>query len=299
MALIVDHGDAPHDPRAARSVVPSSAGTTSAQTRQEVSEMTWSRTTDGSAGDADYGRIGDRYADYRRPDPRIADAIVDALGAAHRVVNVGAAAGSYEPTDRDVTAVEPSASMRAQRPAHLPPAVDGVAEHLPFDDDAFDAAMTTFSIHQWPGLAAGLREMRRVTTGPVVILTCDPHLLDRFWLTDYAPEVISTEARRYPTMDTLREHLGGHTTVHTVPIPLDCCDGFNEAYYGRPEMLLDPAARRACSAWSFISPQQTALHTTTLRTAIDDGSWDSRHGHLRTQPTFDGSLVLVVNTPAG
>lgn len=259
--------------------------------------MSGSRTTDGSAGDADYGRIGDRYADYRRPDPRIAEAIVDALGTARRVVNVGAGAGSYEPTDRDVTAVEPSASMRAQRPAHLPPAVDGVSEHLPFEDGAFDAAMATFSIHQWPDPAAGLREMRRVATGPVVILTCDPHLLDRFWLADYAPEIISTEARRYPTMDLVREHLGGETTVHPVPVPLDCWDGFNEAYYGRPEMLLDPAARRSCSAWSFISPQQTAAYTTTLRTILDDGSWDRRHGHLRTQPTFEGSLVLVVDTP--
>src|SRR5690606_25405256 len=131
------------------------------------------RTTDGSAGDADYATIGAGYTDYRRPDPRIADAILAALGDARTVLNVGAGAGSYEPTTLDVTAVEPSASMRAQRPAHLPAAIDATAENLPFADDTFDASMTTFSVHQWTDLRAGLREMRRVTRGPVVILTCE------------------------------------------------------------------------------------------------------------------------------
>ncbi len=137
------------------------------------------RMADGSAGDANYATIGEAYTQYRRPDPRIGAAIAEALGAAGTVLNVGAGAGSYEPADRDVTPVEPSASMRAKRPAGLPAAVDATAEHLPFDDNAFDAAMTTFSVHQWGDLRAGLQELRRVTRGPVVILTCDPDLVRR------------------------------------------------------------------------------------------------------------------------
>ena len=78
------------------------------------------------------------------------------------MLNVGAGAGSYEPTDRAGVAVEPSAAMRAQRPAHLAPAVDATAEHLPFADDSFDAAMAMVTIHQWSDTDAGLREMRRV-----------------------------------------------------------------------------------------------------------------------------------------
>ena len=131
------------------------------------------RTLDGSAGDADYGVIGRTYGDYRQPDSRIAQPVWDALGDACTVLNVGAGAGNYEPIDRDVTAIEPSASMRAQRPAALGAAIDAVAESLPFPDDTFDAAMTTFSVHQWGDLNAGLLEIRRVTRGPVVILTCD------------------------------------------------------------------------------------------------------------------------------
>jgi SAM-dependent methyltransferase len=251
------------------------------------------RSVDGSAGDADYAEIGTSYSRYRQPDPRIAAQISRALGAAQTVLNVGAGAGSYEPADRLVTAVEPSASMRGQRPAGLAEAVDATAENLPFADNSFDAAMTTFSVHQWSDLRAGLREMRRVTRGPVVILTGDPGLLRRFWLNDYAPEVIGTEARRYPSAEALAGALGGAVRTASVAIPLDCTDGFNEAYYGRPEALLDPAARLSCSAWSFVGEAVQDRFTRDLSRDLADGTWDRKYGHLRTQPAFDGSLILV------
>jgi SAM-dependent methyltransferase len=256
-----------------------------------------SRTDDGSAGDADYGRIGGSYTDFRRPDPRLAARIEAALGSARTVLNVGAGTGSYEPLDRDVTPVEPSASMRAQRADHLAVAIDATAEDLPFPDNSFDAALSTFSVHQWSDLGAGLREVRRVTRGPVVLLTCDPDLLPRFWLHAYAPEVIAVEAQRYPPLPSLAEGLGGMTHHTLVPIPLDCVDGFNEAYYGRPEALLDPSARLACSAWSFVEPAGHHRFVDHLQRELGDGTWDRRFGHLRTQPTFEGSLVLVVSVP--
>jgi len=255
------------------------------------------RANDGSAGDADYGVIGTSYARYRQPDPRIAARISQALGAARTVLNVGAGAGSYEPADRQVTPVEPSASMRAQRPAGLATAIDAVAEDLPFPDDAFDAAMTTFSVHQWGDLRAGLREVRRVTRGPVVIMTGDPQRLRRFWLTEYVPEVIDTEARRYPAIEELADGLGGPVATSVVPVPLDCTDGFNEAYYGRPEGLLDPAARQSCSAWSFVGADVHDRFTRDLARDLTDGTWDNQYGHLRTQPAFDGSLILVISQP--
>jgi SAM-dependent methyltransferase len=251
------------------------------------------RSGDGSAGDADYGAIGAAYARYRRPDPRIAAWVSQALGAAQTVLNVGAGAGSYEPADRQVTPVEPSASMRAQRPPGLAPAVDAPAEDLPFADSSFDAAMTTFSVHQWGDLRAGLREVRRVTRGPVVILTCDPGRLHRFWLAGYAPEVLDTEALRYPSVAALADGLGGPVTSTVVPVPLDCTDGFNEAYYGRPEALLDPAARLSCSAWSFVGDAVHDRFTAELSRDLANGYWDDRHGHLRTLPAFDGALILV------
>lgn len=255
------------------------------------------RRADGSAGDADYGHIGTDYTKYRQPDPAIAALIAEALDGAQSVVNLGAGAGSYEPTDRSVTPVEPSATMRGQRPAHLPDAVDAYAEHLPFPDKAFDAALATFTVHQWSDLVAGLAEARRVTRGPIAVLSCDPTELDKFWLNDYAPEVLGTEARRYPAIDQLTRLLGARSTVTSVPIPLNCSDGFGEAYYGRPEALLDPGARKANSAWSFVAADVHDRFETTLGADLASGAWDAKYGHLRRQPTFDGSLKLIVGHP--
>jgi SAM-dependent methyltransferase len=252
---------------------------------------------DGSAGDADYGAIGRGYGGFRQPEPRIAALIHAALGDARHILNLGAGAGSYEPTDREVAAVEPSATMRAQRPAGLVPAIDATAENLPFPDQHFDAAMATFTIHQWTDLARGLSEMRRVTRGPAVVLTCDPALVEAFWLADYAPLVLATEARRYPPLDRVGEALGAPFEIRSVPIPFDCRDGFNEAYYGRPERLLDPAARTACSAWSFVDAETAARYVAHLQADLASGAWDRAHGHLRSQPTYDGSPRLVVSTP--
>jgi len=126
----------------------------------------------------------------------------------------------------------------------------------------------------------------------VVILTCDPRSLDRFWLNDYAPEVIATEARRYPPVETILSGLGGGT-VRPVGIPLNCRDGFGEAYYGRPEMLLDRGARLANSAWSFVGTTVQRRFERELSRDLQDGSWDRRYGNLRTLQYFDGSLVLI------
>lgn len=249
------------------------------------------------AGDFDYETHGSGYAVQRRTDPRIAALVHSALGDARTVINVGAGAGSYEPADLDVTAVEPSASMRAQRPAHLATAIDATAENLPFPDDAFDAAMATVTVHQWSDGDRGLRELRRVSRGPVVILTFDGDALDVLWLADYAPELIAAERRRYPGIEHIRRVLGGVSTVMPVPIPIDCVDGFTEAYYARPERILDPAVRRSQSAWGFVDQAATDRAVERLRADLAGGGWDRRYGHLRRQPEFVGSLRLITALP--
>lgn len=251
------------------------------------------RSGDGSAGDRDYGVIGGGYARYRRPDPRIAARIRAALGDARRVLNVGAGAGSYEPADVEVVAVEPSATMRAQRPADAAPCLDAVAEALPFADASFDAAMATVTLHQWPDARAGLAELRRVSRGPIVLLTFDPARMADFWLCEYAPHLGDAEAARYPSVEELTGWLGPGSVGELVPIPLTCTDGFAEAYYGRPEMFLDADARRAQSAWGVADDATNSAAIARLADDLASGAWDRRHGALRTQAEYEGSLVLV------
>lgn len=249
------------------------------------------------AGDFDYEKHGAGYAVQRRADPRIAAQIHAALGSARTVLNVGAGSGNYEPLDRHVVAVEPSAMMRVQRPRHLAPAIDARAEQLPFDDRAFDAAMAMITIHQWSDVARGLRELRRVTRGPVVIMAFDGEALHRFWLNDYAPEVIEAERRRCPLFSTVGALLGGTIAVQPVSIHIDCTDGFTEAFYARPERFLDPAVRRAQSSWGFVDPSAQERAVEKLRADLESGAWDRRFGDLRTLPVFEGSLRLIVGMP--
>ncbi|HEX5923348.1 MAG TPA: class I SAM-dependent methyltransferase [Baekduia sp.] len=246
------------------------------------------------AGDFDYEAHGAGYTDRRQPDPRIAALVRAALGDARTVINVGAGAGSYEPLDRYVVAVEPSAAMRAQRPLHLAPALDATAERLPFDDDSFDAAMAMITIHQWSDVDAGLRELRRVSRGPVAILTFDAEALLDFWLNEYAPEVTVTERARFPAVDHVASVLGGEVEIIHVPVPIDCTDGFGEAYYARPEAFLDADVRAAQSGWVLTDPDAVARGVAKLADDLASGRWEQRHGHLRRQSERVGAVRLVV-----
>ena len=251
------------------------------------------------AGDVDYARYGAGYAGRRQADPRIARLILTALGPARTVLNVGAGAGSYEPPECRVVAVEPSTAMVAQRPAGSPPVIRALAGALPLADRAVDASMATVTIHQWPDPLAGLAELTRVSAGPVVVLTFDPDALETLWLAGYCPDLYAAEARRYPPISSVVGSLGTGTTVRPVPVPFDCVDGFTEAYYGRPEAFLDPDVRRSQSAWSFVAPESEARAVEALADDLVSGRWDQRFGHLRHQASFVGSLRLVVGPGGG
>ncbi len=251
------------------------------------------------AGDFDYEHHGAGYALLRRPDPRIAARVHAALGASGTVLNVGAGAGSYEPADRYVLAVEPSAAMRAQRPVGAAPAVDAAAEHLPFDDDSFDAAMATLTVHQWGDVVQGLREMRRVSRGPVVVLTLDAPALQQFWLADYIPEVVAVEQARFPTIDQVTGALAGGTAevrVDVVPVPRDCIDGFGEAFYARPEAFLRPEVRAATSGLVLTDPGAVQRGLERLENDLASGAWDRAYGHVREQAERNGALRLITAT---
>lgn len=252
-----------------------------------------------TAGDFDYDAHGSGYARQRRTDPRIAALVHQALGSVRTVLNVGAGAGSYEPEDRHVIAIEPSSAMRAQRPKHLVPAIHGVAENLPLDDQSVDASMALVTVHQWPDLQKGLAELRRVTRSNIVILTFDGDALDRFWLADYAPELMAAERRRYPAIELLCKTLGGKTSVQTVPIPIDCMDGFTEAFYALPERFLDAAVRRSQSAWGFVEEKVVERFVTKLGKDLQTGEWDEHYGQWRKLPFFEGSLRLIISHSEG
>lgn len=238
---------------------------------------------------AHYDRIGLNYAALRKPDPRIADPIEQALGGAGRVLNVGAGAGSYEPVGRSLIAVEPSLAMIAQRPPGSAPVVCARAEALPFATDAFEAAMAALTVHHWTDQAAGLRELRRISQGPVVIFTFDPAARG-FWLNDYLPELIALDEAQMPPLDLYADALGP-VEITPVPIPHDCTDGFLCAYWRRPEAYLDERVRRAISSFWALGDVSDALGR--LRDDLDTGRWMQRYGALMDQQAADFGYRLV------
>lgn len=243
---------------------------------------------------AAYDRIGEGYGEVRRPDPRIAARIEQALGDARSVLNVGAGTGSYEPADRRVTAVEPSELMISQRPQRAAPVVKASAEALPFDDDSFDAAMAIITVHHWTDLGAGLAEMVRVARWRVVILTFDPAPLAELWLVrDYFPRTLEIHGDAMPPIEEFAKMLPG-TSVEPVPIPRLCADGFFCALWDRPEMHLDPVVRRASSVWHLMPTEETERGLSALRADLESGRWDERHGHLRSGPELEVGLRLIV-----
>ncbi len=241
-----------------------------------------------------YDVIGGAYPATRRTEPRIAARIWDALGDAQTVLNVGAGTGSYEPPGRDVTAVEPSAVMRAQRPAGAAPCVAAVAENLPFADQSFDAAMAFSTVHHWRDSIAGLREMRRVARRVVVFThdDTDAGWLSQFWLSrDYLPEVAGLVAGR-PSLDAQAGAIGAR--IEPVPIPWDCADGFFEAYWRRPGAYLEEHVRRAVSVWTRVGPEAEQRAVRSLREDLASGWWAERNRDLLTLDAAELGLRLLV-----
>jgi SAM-dependent methyltransferase len=246
-----------------------------------------------------YDRIGAGYARTRREDPRFAARLHAEFGDARTVVNVGAGTGSYEPRDRHVIAIEPSDMMAAQRPVDLAPAIRADAAHLPLRDGSVDAAMAILTIHHWDrDQERGVRELRRVARGPVVILTYDASVCGGMWLmADYLPEVAELDRRIFPSLERLAEWLGGDVRVEPLPIPRDTPDWMLGSFWAHPERVLDPQARAATSGFARMEPAVVDRVVAAVKRDLDSGAWDARHGHLRQLEALDVGLRLVVGQP--
>jgi SAM-dependent methyltransferase len=237
-----------------------------------------------------YDTIGVNYSELRKPDHRIGKFIEKALGNASTVLNVGAGAGSYEPANRQVTALEPSLELIRQRSDCAATIIQGRAEELPFDDNSFDASMAILTVHHWSDKAKGLKEMRRVTRGEIVILTYDPAFRG-FWLADYIPELVTLDEVQMPQMTDYEQWLGP-IGISPVPIPHDCTDGFLCAYWRRPAAYLDPRIRAAISSFWALGDLSDAF--SRLENDLNSGGWTERYSDLLDLDDCDCGYRLVV-----
>ena len=240
-----------------------------------------------------YDQIGSTYTSTRRSDPRIAAPILRGLGRAARVVNVGAGAGAYEPADRQVVAVEPSAHMIRQRPAGAAAAIQASAEALPFEGGTFGAALAVLTLHHWKDWRRGVDEMRRVANR-LVIFAFDPEAMSTFWLTQrYFPEIAERDRRRCPPIEEIVSYIG-ECRVDGVPVPHDCVDGFLAAYWRRPEAYLKPTVRAGMSGFALLDDAVVTSGVARLKSDLDSGEWERQFGGLRRLDALDAGYRLVV-----
>lgn len=246
-----------------------------------------------------YDRLGRHYSNTRRADPSIALRIELALGDSESVVNVGAGAGSYEPSDRRTVAVEPSVVMLRQRAHDAAPAICAVAESLPFGANTFDSAMAVLTIHHWTDPRKGLAEMRRVARRRVVVLTWDQAVNDHWWLPSaYFPGIREIDRRRAVPIDVIVK-MFGHCSVEPVPIPHDCADGFDIAFWRRPHAYLKPEVLASMSNFAALDPAERAAGLRKLADELADGTWSARFGDLLKLNELDLGLRLVMHELGG
>ena len=241
-----------------------------------------------------YNDIGIGYASVRRPDPRIAQLIREAIGNAQTLVNVGAGSGSYEPTDVGVVAVEPSDVMIAQRVDAAAPVVQATAENLPFGDGAFDVASAFLTIHHWTDPKRGIAELQRVSQRQI-IMTWDPEVtFEQFWFVrDYFPQSYDQE-RSLTTLEEILRIVGRDTQVLPIPVTADCTDGFYAAYWARPQAYLDPRVRAGISAFTLNDHDGLDAALAKLASDLQTGAWERKYGHLRDIDAIDAGYRLIV-----
>jgi SAM-dependent methyltransferase len=172
--------------------------------------------------------------------------------------------------------------------------VRGVAEHLPFPDGTYDAALAVLTVHHCSDVARGLSEMRRVAPRCVVLGFDEPQS-SAYWLAaDYFPVVAAVESVRAPQLEDIVEGLGA-TRVEAVPVPHDCTDGFAGAYWRRPEAYLDPAVRSGISSLASLPDEIVEPALARLRADLDSGAWHERHADLLELDEIDLGYRLVIS----
>ena len=169
----------------------------------------------------------------------------------------------------------------------------GAAEHLPFGGGTFDAALAVLTVHHWADLSLGLAELQRVARRQV-IFTWDPDHTTKLWITkDYVPAIDELETGRFAPLRTVVDALSAHS-VEPFEIPHDFSDGFQAAYWRRPEMYLDPRVRAASSTFASLPPELVEPGIERLRSDLQTGQWTQTYGDLLGPESMDFGHRIVI-----
>lgn len=256
-----------------------------------------------------YNTIGIKYNSYRNADARIVSVLKELLGLPEGsvVVDVGAGSGNYSnalaASGYQLKAIEPSEVMRKQSVPNINVEwLAGSAESIPLPDASAAGVISTLAVHHFPDIHAAADEMRRVCDhGPIVLFTIDPRRGEPFWFKEYFPGIYDRLFDAFiPVEELISAFTGNHNVTATVrgfPLPHNLSDMNMHAGWNRPEVYLDPAARRGMSGFAMADHTEVQTGLDLLGRDLKLGEWEKRNGHLRTKESYDLGFIFVKIQP--
>ncbi|MGB0177908.1 MAG: class I SAM-dependent methyltransferase [Owenweeksia sp.] len=216
---------------------------------------------------AKYDKIGVGYNRTRQADPYLTERIYHLLQAIEgkHYLDVGCGTGNYtcalHKREVRLTGVDPSLQMleKAREKSSSINWLEGSVENLPLEDNFFDGAIATLTLHHWQNLNAGFSEIKRVlkAQSPLVIFTSTPAQMQTYWLNHYFPGMMATSTKQMPSLEEvthkLRENGLSVTTTEKYFVKDDLQDLFLQSGKNKPDLYFEPQVRSGISSFAALS----------------------------------------------
>jgi len=253
-----------------------------------------------------YNKIGTGYNHTRKADPYIAArlyALLDPVGG-NNYLDIGCGTGNYTirmaGTGLNFIGIDPSAIMldEAKYKSKFVSWIQGSSENIPLADNSVDGAIATLTIHHWPDLEKGFKELARVlkTGSSIVIFSFTKEQERGYWLNYFFPEMMKRSCQKAINFETVAEAAlkAGLDVIETEKyfVQEDLQDLF--CYSGKhdPEIYFDPLIRNGISSFALLADkEEVGSGLLKLRNSIDSGEFEA----IRKQYDNDlGDYLFIV-----
>lgn len=241
---------------------------------------------------ANYDVIGQTYNTTRCADPYLLSRIIHHLQPVDhgKYLDVGCGTGNYTIALNNagyaLIGIDPSDIMlkvAKSKPSRVE-WMQGSSESLPFNNNEFDGAIATLTVHHWKERKKGLQEISRALKpgAHFVIFTSSPEQMKDYWLNHYFPDIMQRSIENMPSAESIIDGLleFGFTDVRTEKyfVQDDLQDLFLQSGKNRPEIYFQQNIRDGISTFASLSNrEEVKAGLQQLRNDIDYNLFDNIH----------------------
>jgi len=214
-----------------------------------------------------YDTIGTGYNITRQADPYITERLFQILSPkiTGTYLDIGCGTGNYTiaMANRGINfyGVEPSEKMLDMARAKNIQVnwLLGRSEEIPANDNFFDGAIATLTVHHWTDIKKAFTEIYRVLKkgGKIVLFTATPEQMKGYWLNHCFPKMLEDSIIQMPSFDIIKDAAinAGFEIIGTEKyfISDDLKDLFLYAGKNRPELYLDAEIRKGISSFAALA----------------------------------------------